>query len=265
MKHHIAESLINLRDQVSMRSRRPILVAHRGGVIGANAPENSLAVIQLAAIHGYDMVELDVREAKDGEPVLFHGLVGSSLLIDCGIDETIENLTSPELSRIPYRGSTETIATLAKALALCAACHLGVMLDIKSAVPSEEFLQRISDLLELSRLGDATVTIERHPLVRQHLAHNVIQRVTQPDFERIAAGEMINVRDQFWFGWAAEIKDPDIEALQRNGAFVIPSINSFHYPVHAHKLLARQDIRRLTAAGVEGFQIDSEYQYLFDA
>jgi hypothetical protein len=40
---------------------------------------------------------------------------------------------------------------------------------------------------------------------------------------------------------------------------VIVSINTFHYPAHAQQSLARQDVRRLLAAGVEGFQIDSVY------
>jgi hypothetical protein len=83
--------------------------------------------------------------------------------------------------------------------------------------------------------------------------------VTKRDFARTLDGQMVGLGGEFWFGWAAELPDAGVAALQRNGAFVIPSINTFHYPVHAHLTLARQDIRRLSAAGVEGFQIDSEY------
>lgn len=77
--------MINLRDFLSIKKRRPILIAHRGGVIAPDAPENSLAAIRLASQRGYDMVELDVVEAKDHVPMLFHAFRGSgNLYVDCG-------------------------------------------------------------------------------------------------------------------------------------------------------------------------------------
>ena len=58
--------------------------------------------------------------------------------------------------------------------------------------------------------------------------------------------------------------DKGVEALRRNGAFLLVSINTFHYPAHARETLARQDIERLLAAGADGFQIDSVYESFFD-
>jgi glycerophosphoryl diester phosphodiesterase len=46
-------------------------VGHRGAA--ALAPENSLAAIEAAAVHGADAVELDVSRAADGALVLAHG------------------------------------------------------------------------------------------------------------------------------------------------------------------------------------------------
>ena len=262
MKHDTAEGVVNLRDQGSIRARRPLLVAHRGGVIAPSAPENSLAAIRLAEVHGYDMVELDVRGAKGGEPVLFHGSDGRGLVVDCGVEQFVEDLTSDELASIRYRASTEYIATLAQALALCASLKLGVMLDIKVGEPSEAFLQRIADLLRAHQLGSATVTISHHPLVQEYLADQVILPVSEEDLKRVCRGRAVSLEGQYWFGWAAELPSSTVPLLQRNGAFVIPSINTFHYPAHARRALARQDIRRLLAAGVDGFQIDSVYEDL---
>jgi len=263
MRNDSAEGTINLRDPANVRARQPLLVAHRGGVIAPNAPENSLAAIQLAAVHGYDMVELDVREAKDGEPVLFHGLGGRGLFVDCGVEQSIEDLTSDELMTIRYRASTEHVATLAQALASCASLELGVMLDVKVGGTSVAFLRRIAGLLQAHDLGSATVIISRHPLVQEVLADRVIAPISEEDYRRVSRGESISLRGQFWFGWAARLPSPAVELLQRNGAFVIVSINTFHYPAHARRALARQDIRRLLAAGVDGFQIDSVYEDLF--
>lgn len=263
MKSYMAEETINLRNPASIRARTPLLVAHRGGVIAPDAPENSLAAIRLAGVQGYDMVELDVREAKDKEPVLFHGLGGSSLFRDCGIEQDIEDLTSEELTAICYRASNEHIASLAQASALCQSLNLGVMLDIKSGAPSETFLQRIAELLEERQLGSATVTISHHPLVREYLADLVILPVSERDYQRVCSGETLSLRGQYWFGWALRLPGAAVELLQRNGAFVIPSLNSFHYPAHARCELAHQDAERLLAAGVDGFQIDSVYGDIF--
>lgn len=258
-----SEAMINLRDHADIQARRPVLVAHRGGVIAANAPENTLAAIQLAAVHGYDMVELDVREARDGEPVLFHGLGGRGLLVDCGVPRFLQDLTSDELAAICYRASTEHIATLAQALASCAALKLGVMLDIKAEGSSEHFLRRIAELLRLHQLQSSTVTISHDAAVREALVDQVICPVSREDVERIQQDETHSLHGQFWFGWAAELDKTTVARLQQNGAFIIVSINTFHYPAHAQHALAGQDIRRLLAAGVEGFQIDSVYEPFF--
>ena len=76
-----AKSLIDLNDTAQVRERRPLLIAHRGGVITERSPECSLAAIELAAESGYSMVELDVQSSLDGVPIVFHD---RSLLTACG-------------------------------------------------------------------------------------------------------------------------------------------------------------------------------------
>jgi glycerophosphoryl diester phosphodiesterase len=50
---------------------RPYVIAHRG--ISAKAPENTLAAFRLACeTPGIDMIELDVRLSKEGEPIVLH-------------------------------------------------------------------------------------------------------------------------------------------------------------------------------------------------
>jgi glycerophosphoryl diester phosphodiesterase len=235
-------------------------VAHRGGVIAANAPENSLAAIRLAALHGYDMVELDVRQAKDGALVLFHGLGSGSLLADCGVRASVEDLTSAELARIRYRGSSESISAAADALALCASLGLGVMLDLKSHDPSPAYLGQIADLLRQHGLEGSAVTIAQHPRVAEQLVDTAIMPLSKQETQQVLAEEIALSERRLWFGWAHELPSASIGPLQSAGVLVIPSINTFHYPLHAQRTLARQDIRRLLAAGVDGFQIDSEYE-----
>jgi len=152
--------MLNLKDRRNIEDRKPLLIAHRGGVVSPNAPENSLAAIRLASHSGYHMVELDVREARDHVPMLFHGPGWNDhLFVDCGIDQCLEELTSDELSRITYRLSTQPIARLSDALELCAELHLGVMLDIKTPSPSNQFLKHISESLNRNRLTSSTMAL----------------------------------------------------------------------------------------------------------
>jgi hypothetical protein len=256
--------MINVRDLESVRALRPFLVAHRGGVITANAPENSMPAIRQAAAHGYAMVELDVMEAADAEPVLIH----DGLYINCGVRAPVYTLTSGEIAKIRYRASDQPVLILARALAACATLGLGVMLDKLArddpADPqmSPACLDRIASLLHEHGLDNAAVAIVDSPRRREHLRH-VLFPVGAEDYLRILAGESIPLHGQFWFGWAAELPGDAIPRLHENGAFAIVSINTFHYPHHAPFPLAREDVIRLREAACDGFQIDSDFESFF--
>lgn len=49
---------------------QPIVIAHRGAM--GHAPENTLASFKLAIEIGADAIELDLRQTKDGVPVVLH-------------------------------------------------------------------------------------------------------------------------------------------------------------------------------------------------
>jgi len=119
-------TLIDVADPVVLAARRPLLIAHRGGVLGPAAPENSLAAIRRAADHGYDLVELDVTRPRDDEPVLFHERDGT-LWRNCGVAGRLVDLTARELATLRYRATAEPIATLAlfRDVALVVAADLG--------------------------------------------------------------------------------------------------------------------------------------------
>ena len=72
----ISDLIQNLEDS---ENNEVIVIAHRGD--WRNAPENSLQAIKYCIEMGVDMVEIDIRETKDGELVLMH-------------DETIDRTTN---------------------------------------------------------------------------------------------------------------------------------------------------------------------------
>lgn len=256
--------LIDFQDRETVQRRSPLRIAHRGGVVTSASPENSLSAIQLAAADGYDLVELDVVVAKDDEPVLFHGIGPQrSLRGTSGGNAPVAAFTSQQLAGIRYDESDERIAMLDEALALCWSLGLGIMLDIKLASGESlrrRGIERIAALITGHGLATAAMCITPDPLVRRVLPREVLFPVPQDVIDRIVAGEAHRLHHTFWFGIPAELPEAAIGPLQKAGALVIPAINRHRYPEDGHESLAREDIRRLLAAGVDGFQIDSVYR-----
>ena len=258
--------LIDFRDRDAVRRRRPLLIAHRGGVVTSVSPENSLAAIRLAAADGYDLVELDVVVAKDDEPVLFHGMGTQRTLqgTSGGRGHTpVAAYSSQELAAIRYEGSDERIAMLDEALALCRSLGLGVMLDLKLAADEplrRRGLERIASLINEHGLASAAMSITSYPLVQEILPTDVLFPAHQDVIDRIAVGEAHSLHHAFWFEIPMDMLEATIGTLQKAGALVIPAINRHRYPQDGHEILARADIQRLLAAGVDGFQIDSVYR-----
>jgi len=254
--------MINVRDPESVSRLRPFLVAHRGGVIAPESPENSMRAIERAAEHGYAMVELDVMEAADHEPVLLH----DGLYINCGVREQVCNLTSREITAIRYRASDQRVITFAQAVQACARFGMGVMLDklcrddVAAPAMSRECLRRVGSLIGDAALASATVAIVDSPWLREHLGDVSLFPIPREDLRRMGEGQAIPLHGHFGFGWAAELPGEAVARLHQAGVFAIVSINTFHYPHHAPHILAQQDIERLLDAGMDGFQIDSMFE-----
>lgn len=253
-------NLIDFRNRQSIERQKPILIAHRGGVITEKTPECSLAAIRLAKQQGYAMVELDVQQSRDGIPIVFHD---SDLKKACGIDNRIANMDSKQIAKIKFSQTDQTIITLDRALEECLTLSLGVMLDVKVR-DDELFLQTVANLIKKYKYEPSTITINADPALRKCFKGVVMLTVTGDEFNRAQKGETVDLSGKYWFGLPHRIPDDMVKRLHQNGAYVIPAINTFRYPEDNHYELARKDIHRLMRAGVEGFQIDSVYKPLFD-
>jgi hypothetical protein len=251
--------LIDLRDAAMVRTRRPLLIAHRGGVVTPRIPEGSLAAMREAARQGYDLVELDIRVTKDGAAVIFHD---ASLRAATGHPGAMAELTEAEARAIRFRKNDEPIPGLEQALVLCRQLHLGVMLDLKDP-PRADVLQKIAALVRKHGLERATLTISAHPLVRAELGEVALVPVNADELKRVGAGESLPLAGRIWFGIPAWIPFETIPKLQQAGALVFPAINLFRYENDPQRAQARREVQALLELGVEGFQIDSAYQDFF--
>jgi glycerophosphoryl diester phosphodiesterase len=219
--------------------------------------------IHRAADEGFDLVEVDVQASADDEPVLFHDDWSGTLRVSCGVDRAVQELSLKELRAIRYVESDEHVASLEEALALCADLRLGIMLDFKVEPATARFLLNVLNLLQTFEMDRAAVTITYDPRIRAALGGRVLLRVQQEDADRATELTPGSLTGQFWFDLPADLPSERLEPLHRAGALVLPALNNFRYPPHAHRQLASADVARLQAAGVDGFQIDAEYRDLF--
>ena len=251
--------LIDFRDSKAVKSQKPILIAHRGGVVTPQSPECSLASIRLAKQQNYTMVELDIRKSKDDVPVVFHD---NNMKKACGIDKSIKELNADEIAKTTYLNTDQGISTLDEALSVCRSLNLGVMLDVK-AESDERFFKIVVALIKKHGLENSCITINGAPDLRKYLKGVVLLTVTDDEFKKVQQGVPCDLNNKFWFGLPHKLPNEMVKKLQDNGAYVIPAINTFRYPKEGHYELAGKDIQRLNKAGVDGYQIDSVYGPLF--
>ena len=238
---------------------RPVVVAHRGGVVGLQAPECSPAAISGAAATGYDMVELDVRSTRDGIPLILHE---EHLEAVCGITGMLAELDSATAESLRFVANGESVLTLRQALERCCTLRLGVMLDIKSE-GNDVFFQGIRDALHATGYEGRALCINRAAAVLASLSGAVLFRVDEAQAAKLAVARDTPLEGAFWFGLPEKLPDELVGALKSRGILVLPAINTFRYDARNHQEEARADIDRLRHAGVDGFQIDSCYQQYF--
>lgn len=249
--------LIDVWDTAKFRARRPLLIAHRGGVVGGGTPECSQLAVELAAAHRYGMVELDVMASKDHHPVVFHD---EKMMDACGVDGQISDFPLEDVTQIRFLKSDQVVTSLDTMLGLCRSLNLGVMLDIQSLDGGDLFYNRVLSLIKKHRLDKACMSLGKSRVLRGHFEGKVLLTLTREMLGKVQPGKPVDLHGFFWFGvprtWPMEL----IKPVQENGALVIPALNTFRYSKEHHRAEVREDAKRLLKAGVDGFQIDCIYQ-----
>jgi len=123
-------------DPADRGADRPFISAHRGST--AFAPENTLAAYEAGLAYGVDVIEVDVRETKDGRYVAWHDATVDRVSDGTG---NVADLTLAQLQQLdvadyaPWAGgpfSGSRVATFEQVLALARRAGAGVEVDIKT-------------------------------------------------------------------------------------------------------------------------------------
>ncbi len=215
---------LNLTEVLSQKSDRDrmTLVAHRG--YSAQAPENTLPAIQKAAEYGFDYVEIDIRQTKDGVWVLMHdeniktvcdkkGKVSSYTYYDLVTCNVVRGANIQDYTSLK-------IPTLEQALKCCLEYNIIPMIEIKDYTPDG-----IDSLLELVEKYGFTkscsvISFDREALelVREKnkdiKIFKLVSKLSKKEMEKCLEAENMGVS----FNGNEKSNTPDkIEKLQKAG------------------------------------------------
>jgi glycerophosphoryl diester phosphodiesterase len=122
------------------------VTGHRGVRREGGPAENTIAAFDEAADARADAIELDVRLAKDGEPVVLHD--ETLARVTSGLDpRAATDLSARELGRVDLGGGA-TVPTLAHALEHARGRRLAVNVELKRDVPDRaQVVRNVARLL----------------------------------------------------------------------------------------------------------------------
>ena len=136
-----------------------VIIAHRGA--SANAPENTLAALELAIEEGADWVEIDVQETREGEVVVIHDsdlkkIGGSAMKVFEAPLAELQNVDIGSWKDPSF--SDQRVPTLQQVLALCKN-RINVVIELKYYGKEENLEESVVRLVETAGMQDQIVVM----------------------------------------------------------------------------------------------------------
>ena len=171
-----------------------MIIAHRGA--SADAPENTLAALELAINQGADWVEIDVQETRQGEVMVIHDsdlkkIGGSPLKV---FEAPLSELQSVDIgSWMNPSFSDQRVPTLQQVLALCKD-RINIVIELKYYGQEKQFEERVVRLVETADMQDQIVVmslsypgVQKMKSIRPQWKVGLLSSVSMGDITRLNA------------------------------------------------------------------------------
>jgi glycerophosphoryl diester phosphodiesterase len=191
-----------------------MVIAHRGA--SADAPENTLAAMELAIAEGADWVELDVQETRDGEVVVIHDsdlkkIGGTGLKV---FESSLAELQSVDIGSWKDPSfSDQRVPTLQQVLALCKD-RINIVIELKYYGKEERLEERVVKLVEDAGMQDQIV----------------VMSLNYPGIQK-----MKSLRPDWKVGLLASVAIGDITRLEADFFAINATFANRAFIKHAHK------------------------------
>ena len=230
------------------------IIAHRGGVVGADHAENSPAAVAAAIERGYWMIEVDIRESSDGKLVVHHDADFTKFY---GDPRLLADLTWQEISQLRATpGGSRPLQF--HELAALARGRIRLMLDTKPTVQTDAYFKAVEQALRDHDLLRTAYVINPQHSSRWIRAGARVGLTLEQLEAAIDRGE--DAQCYFLFEHGRDLDAAKVGRAQALSVPVVPSINIYHYAdLDDHMAAAEADVARMLDLGIKQFQIDSPY------
>lgn len=225
------------------------VTAHRGD--SRNAPENTLSAFELAVENQADVVELDVRQTKDGVLVIMHD---ESLERTIGVDKKVGDLTYEELLQYDagiqysedYAG--EKIPTLEEAIQ-CIDGRTDLNIELKPAKTDRNLVEGVADLIAAYDLYDSCiVTSADYSAIKKIKQYD--EKITTAYIMSVAAGNFYDLEyaDAFSIKYSYITND------------MVKEIHKRGKEVYAWTVNSEEKVKEMMLKGVDSIITDNPYR-----
>nr|WP_301005348.1 glycerophosphodiester phosphodiesterase family protein [Lunatimonas sp.] len=231
------------------------MIAHRGGVVGPDAPENSLAALETAIERGYQMVEIDLRLTKDSVLITQHDAHFRRYF---NVDRLVSEMTWEEIRQLEHP-SGYRVLRLEEALAVCAG-SIDVMLDNKISGFDEGIFREVVDLLDTYSLRKNALMIGSSEST-EFFTGKVRLSCSRAQLE--ANRSRADYRPDHYYLFSRDISADDVVWADEEGIMAVAAINAFLYPEASLMVTALEKTTGMKQNGVRIFQIDGIFEEFF--
>lgn len=244
---------LGVNNKVSLNiaySTNASVTAHRGD--SEHAPENTMEAIKLAVENQADIVEIDVRQTKDGEFVIMHD---ESLERTAGVDKAVgevemgfvEHLDAGEWFSSEYKNTR--IPTLEEVLIYGKENDVFLNIELKPADTDENYVEGVLALIEkYDYTNDCFIASSDYDLIKEVKKQNdeiqtlYILKMAFGDFGDMEYVDAFSVRHNF-------ISREMVNNIHRNGK-----------KIYAWTINTEESIKKVLLMDVDGVISDDPYQ-----
>ncbi len=244
---------LSLSNRVGLRIAYPTrasVTAHRGD--SEHAPENTMSAIALAVENQADMIEIDVRQTKDGQFVIMHD---ESLKRTTGVDKNVEDVTFDFIQHLDagswysdaYIG--EKVPTLEEVLDFGQENDVFLNIELKPEDTNVNYAQGVMALIEqYDYVGNCYVASANYGILQE------MKQINQ-DIQTLYIMKMA-------FGDFGDMQDIDAFSIRHNfiSSEIVRDIHKQGKLVYGWTINTEESIKSLLLLDVDGVITDDPYE-----
>jgi len=231
------------------------LIAHRGGVVEDNIPENSLKALKMAVKRAYWMVEIDMRLTKDNVFITQHD---NSFKRYFGIDKKVCDMTWTEIKKLKSPSGSK-VQKLDDVLRFCYRNKLNVMIDNKVRGNDTVLFSKVVDMLDKYHLRNKSLMIGTDEST-EFFTGKISLSCTIEQLKNNKLRKDFKPANYYLFGYPLK---EDAEWAADNNILTIGVINAWAIPEEQLMSEAARKAEYLKSLGIKHFQIDSKFDVFF--